>query len=85
VTCDFCRSHRVKWRYPVADREWLACDRCHEAIARDDREALLERVLFAPLPRTLPDRYESRFREQARELHEEFWLTRDGPAEKVAG
>ncbi len=80
MTCSFCRSHRVKWRYPSDTQTWLACEPCHEAIARDDREALLERVLFGPVPRTLPERYESRFRERARELHERFWQLRSGPA-----
>ena len=79
VPCDFCRSPRVKWRYPSADRQWLACERCHTAIARDDREALLERVLFAPIPRSVSDRYAPLIRKRARELHEAFWETREGP------
>jgi hypothetical protein len=83
MTCDFCRSHRVQWRYPTADRDWLACDRCQEAIARDDREVLLERVLFAPLPRTLPERYEPRARGRARELHERSWEARAGAPERI--
>jgi hypothetical protein len=83
VTCDFCRSHRVAWRYPTAERDWLTCERCHEAIARDDREALLERVMFAPISRTVPDRYQSRFRARARELHERFWEVRAGAPERA--
>jgi hypothetical protein len=41
------------WRYPTAKRD-LACVRATKPLARDDREALLERVLFASLPRRLP-------------------------------
>lgn len=69
----------VKWCYP-ADRDWLACEKCHGAIQRDDREGLLSRVMQRPIPRTLPDRYAPQFRQQARKLHEEFWTNRSGPA-----
>jgi hypothetical protein len=79
VPCDFCRSPRVCWRYPAGERSWAACERCHEAIAREDRQALLERVLFAPIPRSVSDRYAPLIRSRARELHETFWETRDGP------
>ena len=41
----------------------------------------LGRVMLAPVPRTLPDRYAPRFRERARNLHEQFWSERPGPAE----
>lgn len=81
VTCDFCHSPRGRWRYPSTSRDWLACDKCHAAIQADDREALLGRVMLAPVPRTLPDRYAPRFRARARELHEQFWLARPGPPE----
>jgi anti-anti-sigma factor len=81
VTCEFCRSPRARWRYPAASRDWLACDKCHAAIQADDREALLGRVMSAPIPRSLSDRYAPRFRNQARDLHEQFWSTRPGPAE----
>ena len=81
VPCDFCHSPRVRWRYPAASRSWLACDKCHGAIQADDAEALLDRVMLAPVLRSLPDRYAPRFRNQARELHEQFWSTRPGPAE----
>jgi anti-anti-sigma factor len=81
VPCDFCHSPRVRWHYPAASRGWLACDKCHGAIQADDPEALLDRVMLAPVPRSLPDRYAPRFRNQARVLHEEFWSTRPGPAE----
>jgi hypothetical protein len=83
VPCDFCRSPRDRWRYPAEPRDWIACDKCHDAIESDDREALLGRVMLAPVPRTLPDRYAPRFRERARELHEEFWSMERGPAELV--
>jgi anti-anti-sigma factor len=80
--CDFCRSPRFRWRYPGASRGWLACDRCHAAIQAEDRETLLGRVMLAPIPRSLSDRYAPRFRSQARErgLHEQFWSARSGPA-----
>jgi anti-anti-sigma factor len=81
VPCDFCHSPRVRWHYPAAARGWLACDKCHGAIQADDPDALLDRVMLAPVPRSLPDRYAPRFRNQARELHEQFWSTRPGPAE----
>ena len=50
VTCDFCRSPQARWRYPASARTWLACDKCHRAIAADDREALLSRVVMAARP-----------------------------------
>jgi hypothetical protein len=71
-------SQVVKWRYP-AERDWFACAKCHAAIQRDDREALLGRVMQQPVPRSLPDRYAPQFRQRARALHEEFWTTRSGP------
>ena len=80
VPCDFCRSPRFRWRYPGASRGWLACDWCHAAIQAEDREALLGRVVLALVPRSPSDRYAPR-RNQARELHEQFWSTRTGPAE----
>ena len=84
MPCHFCRTPRPRWRYPASDREWLACQRCHEAISRGDREALLERVLFAPIPRSVSDRYAPRIRQRARELHESFWESRSGPPSAVA-
>jgi hypothetical protein len=54
--CDFCGSRVVKWVYP-ADRDWLACEKCHAAIQADDREALLDRASQIPVPRPLPERY----------------------------
>ena len=80
MTCEFCRSPRARWRYPAGSRDWLACDKCHAAIQAEDREALLGRVVLALVPRSLSDRYAPR-RNQARELHEQFWSTRSGPAE----
>jgi hypothetical protein len=70
----------VKWRYP-AERDWLACPKCHAAIEADDREALLDRASLIPVPRTLPDRYAPNILERARRLHIEFWETRAGPAQ----
>jgi hypothetical protein len=81
VKCDFCGSPVPRWRYPVGEESRLACEKCHGAIQREDREELLGRVMLAPVPRTLPDRYAPRFRQRARELHEEFWQTRSGPPE----
>ena len=78
MCCDFCGSLMPRWRYP-AEREWLACEKCHAAIQRDDREALLDRVSLIPVPRTLPDRYAPKTLERARRLHCEFWETRTGP------
>jgi hypothetical protein len=68
----------ARWRYQARGRDWRACERCHQAIEADDREALLERVLLQPVPRTVPDRFAPRFHEQATRVHEEFWLTREG-------
>jgi hypothetical protein len=73
----------ARWRYPARERGWAACEKCRAAIEADDREALLERALLMPVPRTVPDRYAPRFREQARELHEEFWTSRAGAAERL--
>jgi hypothetical protein len=53
-----------------------ACDDCRDAIESDDREALLNRAVLIPVPRTLPDRYAPRFRERAKQLHLEFWEQR---------
>jgi hypothetical protein len=80
-TADFCHSPRDQWRYRAGSKDWLACEKCHAAIQADDREALLDRVMLAPVPRTLPDRYAPRFRAQARQLHERFWSAKPGPAE----
>jgi hypothetical protein len=77
--CDFCGSRTVRWVHP-AEREWLACERCHAAIEADDREAPLDRASLIPVPRTVSDRYAPRFLERARQLHFEFWETRSGPA-----
>lgn len=49
-------------------------------IEADDREALLDRSNLIPIPRTLPERYAPHFRHRARQLHEEFWQQREGPA-----
>jgi hypothetical protein len=81
VRCDFCGNLRARWRYPTDDQGWLACDKCRAAIEADDREALLERVMLAPTPRSVSDRLASPFRVRARQLHEDFWSLRRGPAE----
>jgi hypothetical protein len=70
----------VRWVYP-AKRDWFACDKCHAAIEADDRQALLERVMWQPIPRTLNDRHADRFRTRPRELPEQFWETRSGAPE----
>jgi hypothetical protein len=80
--CDFCGSRMVRWSYP-AEREWLACEKCHRAIAADDREALLDRATLIPVPRTLPERYAPKYLERARRLHHEFWETRSGKPSAV--
>jgi len=80
VRCDFCGSRRPRWAYPVGTGTRRACDACREAIEADDREALLERALLIPLPRTVSDRYTPRFRAEAKRLHTDFWEKRDGPA-----
>jgi hypothetical protein len=36
-------------------------------------------VLFAPLPRSVSDRYAPLIRNRACDLHESFWETRAGP------
>jgi len=79
MACEFCRSPRDRWRYPTLGKDWRACDKCHAAIQAGDQEALLERVLLAPIPRTVRDRYARSPRERARELHEGFWTRRSGP------
>jgi hypothetical protein len=72
----------VTWWTPTScSRDWLACGKCHVVIQADDREALLGRVMLAPVPGFLSDRYAPRFRNQARDLHEQFWSARPGPAE----
>lgn len=81
ISCEFCSNPFPAWRYQLAgdgDRDMLACERCHHAIATDDRERLLGRVMGAPVPRTLPDRYAPVWRERARKLAEEFWDAREG-------
>jgi hypothetical protein len=81
VQCDFCGSLRPRWAYPIQDgHERHACDKCREAIEGDAREALLERSLLIPLPRTVAERYASRFQAEAKRLHAEFWQMRAGPA-----
>jgi hypothetical protein len=76
--CDFCGGRAVKWVYP-AQRDWLACSKCHAAIQADDRAALLDRVALIPVPQTVPERYARQYLDRARRLHEEFWETRAGP------
>ena len=84
VRCEFCGSPTARWHYPALEGHgWRACERCHKAIQADDREALLDRVVLMPVPRTLPDRYAPRFRQRARELHEAFWLNRAGPPRRL--
>jgi hypothetical protein len=83
VRCDFCGSPTARWSFPARDRRWAACEKCRAAVEADDREALLERSLLMPVPRTVPDRYAPRFREQARALHEEFWTSRAGAGEPL--
>jgi hypothetical protein len=84
VRCNFCGSLRPRWTYPVRDgRERSACEECRQAIEADDREALLDRAVLIPVPRTLPDRYAPKFRERAKRLHVEFWEQRDGPPEPL--
>jgi hypothetical protein len=80
VRCDFCGSLRPRWSYPIEGGTRRACDDCRAAIEAEDREALLNRALLIPLPRTVPDRYAPRFRETAKRLHLEFWELRDGRA-----
>ncbi len=80
VRCDFCGSVRPRWSYPVQGARRLACEECRAAIEADDREALLDRALLIPVPRTLPDRYAPRFRAEAQRLHSEFWERRRGSA-----
>jgi hypothetical protein len=60
--------------------ERRACDECRKAIEAGDREALLNRSLLIPLPRTVADRYAPRFRAAAKRLHLEFWEQRSGGA-----
>jgi hypothetical protein len=82
--CDFCGSVMARWVYPARDGNgWRACVRCHQAIRAEDREALLDRAVLMPVPRTLPDRYAPRFRQRAQELHDEFWLKRSGEPEPL--
>jgi hypothetical protein len=83
VRCDFCGSLRPRWSYPIPGGTRIACDECRGAIEADDREALLDRALLIPLPRTVSDRYAPRFRETARRLHVEFWEQRDGGARRL--
>jgi hypothetical protein len=80
VRCDFCGSLRPRWCYPIEGGTRRACDGCREAIEAEDREALLNRALLIPLPRTVADRYAPRFRETAKRLHVEFWELRKGEA-----
>ena len=69
----------VRWRYTAGDRDWLACEKCRAVIEAHDRQGLLERVLLKPLPQTVSERYAPRHEQKARELHEQFWETREGP------
>ncbi len=81
VRRDFCGSLRPHWTYPVrGGKSRAACDECRTAIEAGNREALLERALLMPLPRTVAERYASRFHAEAKRLHLEFWQRRDGRA-----
>jgi hypothetical protein len=83
MQCHFCGSLRPRWTYPIREGTRNACDDCRQAIEAEDREGLLNRGLLIPVPRTLPDRYAPRFREQAKRLHVEFWEQRNGPARRL--
>jgi hypothetical protein len=84
VRCTFCGNHRAHWSYPLKGcGAHSACDDCRRAIEADDREALLNRALLIPIPRTVSDRYAPRFREKAKRLHLEFWALRDGAVKKL--
>jgi len=83
VRCDFCGSLRPRWSYPIEGGTRKACDECRKAIEAGDREALLNRALLIPLPRTVADRYAPRFRETAKRLHMEFWELRVGGATRL--
>ena len=83
VFCDLCGSPMARWRYRAREREWQACERCHQAIEADDREALLERVRRKPVPRTVSDRHAERFQAEGERQHREFWRTRSGAAEPL--
>jgi hypothetical protein len=84
VRCDFCGSLQPRWSYPVEGGTRNACDDCRGVIEADDREALLNRALLIPIPRTVSDRYAPRFRETARKLHESFWQQRRGEARALS-
>jgi hypothetical protein len=83
VFCDFCGSPMARWGYRAGDRDWQACERCHQAIEAGDREALLERVRRKPVPRTVSDRHAERFQLAAERQHEEFWTARRGRPEPL--
>lgn len=68
----------VRWRYTVAGRELLACQKCRALIEADDRQGLLERVLQKPLARSVSQSFSARHERTARELHETFWEAQPG-------
>jgi len=73
----------ARWRYPARGRDWQACERCHQAIEADDREALLERVRRKQVPRTVSDRHAERFQSEAERQHDEFWTAGREPGEQL--
>jgi hypothetical protein len=66
-----CRCSRPL--YLVDDAEDTRCQRCGR-----------RPPVLIPVPRTLPDRYAPRFRERARQLHVDFWESRDDPPHRLA-
>jgi hypothetical protein len=96
MSCDFCSSTEVRWRFPAEDFEttvtrragseggWVACDICHILVDSGDMDALLNRS-WDLLSTKCPGAKD--FRDvllvNLRTLHQEFAAHRTGPAHLI--
>jgi hypothetical protein len=64
---------------------WCACDECKALIVSGERDKLVQRAV-TPCDALLGERVPSQAREYVRQLHDDFWRSREGgpvPIEQV--
>jgi len=63
--------------------DWMACDTCHALIERDERTALIERVLLKPMQFSGVEVPNDIARVFIAELHQQFFTHRTGDAVRI--